>query len=134
MSETTRAATLTPVGTDDETRGQAIGRRMRAIGMNPMDLAGEAGRNRSLLYRVLKDEANVRDDSYRAFELALDRIEREHGHGGPDAVLSTEQGLIEFEVTGDFGVRVVVKGPIENAAELEASVARLIRDIRETKD
>ena len=39
-------------------------------------------------------------------------------------------GLMEFEVTGDFGVRVVVKGPVSDAAALEAAVARLVRDIR----
>lgn len=137
MPRTTPAGTLTPVGPhEEETRGQAIGRRMKALGMKRTDLADQAGAggSRSLLYRVLKDEPGVRDESYRVFELALDRIEDEYGHGGPDAVLPTEHGLIEFEVTGDFGVRVVVKGPIENATELEKSVARLIRDIRESHE
>lgn len=131
MYETTHTATLAPVDTDDsETRGQAIGRRMNALGMKAKDLAREADRNRSLLYRVLNDEPNVREDSYRAFELALDRMEYDGGLGGPDAILSTEQGLIEFEVTADaLGLRVVVKGPVEDAAAIEAQVARLIRDV-----
>ena len=133
MPRRTQTATLTPVSGDGgERRGQVVDRRMRSLGMKAKDLATVAGASRSLLYRVLRDEEGVREESYRVFENALDRIEREHGHGGPDAVLSTEQGLIEFEVTGDFGVRVVVKGPIENAVELERSVARLIRDIRDT--
>lgn len=127
----THAATLAPMTDDEtETRGGAIKRRMEALGMGAGDLAQEAGISRGQVYRVFRDENNLREQSYTACERALERIEHEHGHGAPEAVISTERGLIEFEVTGDFGVRVVVKGPIENADELEASVARLIRDIR----
>lgn len=133
MPEARRAATLSPViGDSEERRGQVVDRRMRNLGMKAKDLAAVAGASRSLLYRVLRDDDGVREESYRLFERTLDRIEHEHGHGGPDVVASTEQGLIEFEVSGDFGVRVVVKGPIENAAQLEEQVARLIRDIRDT--
>lgn len=117
---------------DGETRGQAISRRMTALGMGPSELADEASMSRGQVYRVTKDAEGVTDRSYSACERALDRLEREHGHGGPDALLSTEAGLIEFGVDVDaIGVHVVVKGPVANAAELEASVARLIRDIRE---
>jgi AcrR family transcriptional regulator len=106
---------------------------MEARGMGPSDLAAKAGISRGQVYRVIKDLENVTDRSYGACESALDRIEHEHGHGGPDALLSTEAGLIEFGVDVDaIGVHVVVKGPIANAAELEASVARLIRDIRDS--
>lgn len=126
------AETLTPVveTNGEESRGQAIKRRMEALGMGPADLAKEADLSRGAVYRVIADEDGVQNKTYSACERALDRVEYELGHGGPDAVLSTEQGLIEFEVTGDFGVRVVVKGPMENALELEESVARLIRNIR----
>jgi hypothetical protein len=40
---------------------------------------------------------------------------------------------MEFEVTGDFGVRVVVRGPIGNAEELERAAANIIRDIRRSQ-
>lgn len=132
MPVTAPAGTLVRMTDEEtETRGEAIKRRMEALGMGPSDLAEEAGLSRGQVYRLFKDEPNVREQSYTAAERALDRIEFEHGHnGGPDAIVSTEHGLIEFEVTGDFGVRVVVKGPIESASELEESVARLIKDIR----
>lgn len=139
MAATAHAATLVPMTDEgetghEETRGEAIKRRMEAIGMNPGDLAGAADISRSLLYRVFRDEPNLREQSYTSLERTLDRIEFENGHGTPDPVAPADHGLIEFEVTGDFGVRVVVKGPIENAAELEESVARLIKDIRGGKD
>jgi transcriptional regulator with XRE-family HTH domain len=133
MSAVLHAERLTPMGTETggETRGEAIKRRMDALGISAGDLATEAGISRGQVYRVISDRENVTGRSYGACESALDRLEREHGHGGPDALLSTEAGLIEFGVDVDaIGVHVVVKGPVANAAELEASVARLIRDIR----
>lgn len=73
MPETTAAATLSRVGTDKETRGQAIGRRMAALGMQRTHLVNETeGASRSLLYRVLRDEEGVREESYRVFEMTLD--------------------------------------------------------------
>ena len=123
------AATLRPMKED---RGAAIGRRMKEAGMGPTDLAEYAKVSRGLVYRVLGDREGVRDNSYTRLEHALDDFERDTGmdEGAPAAVMSTEEGLVEFEVTGDFGVRVVVKGPVRDAMELEASVARLIKDIR----
>jgi predicted transcriptional regulator len=134
MSAARHAGTLQRMSNNEsrETRGQGIKRRMEALGMGPSDLADEARLSRSQLYRVFDDAPNVREQSYVAAERTLDRLETEMGmNGGPDAVMSTEAGLMEFDVNVDaIGVHVVVKGPIANAAELEASVARLIRDIR----
>ena len=75
--------------------------------------------------------------SRRSVDAALSQLEEEAF--GSRAEVDDQQPapapqLMEFEVTGDFGVRVVVKGPVENAAELEASVARLIRDMRTDRD
>lgn len=60
---------------------------------------------------------------------------------GPDAIAtegerasSSEHGMVEFEVSGDFGVRVVVKGPVSDRAELEDSVLRLIRQMKRSGD
>ncbi|WP_310962102.1 hypothetical protein [Nocardioides terrisoli] len=118
--------------TDDgaQSRGEAIRRRMRRIGLTNSGLSKESGVDRKTITRALDDVPQTQTATFERLEWTLDRLENELGHGGPDAIMSTEVGLIEFEVTGDFGVRVVVKGPIENAAELEESVARLIRDIR----
>lgn len=108
-------------------RGHAIKMRMDALGWGATDLQRESGLSRSQVYRVLEDAPNVSAKSYAAAEGALRRAEE---GAEPAGLVVTEQGFVEFEVTGDFGVRVVVKGPIENVPELERSVARLIRDIR----
>lgn len=133
MAPTALAERLHSVTTDDdvpETRGQAIERRMLRLGLTQTALAEESGVERTTVGKALADNVKVQPRTYARIETALDRLEHEVGYGGPDVVLSTEHGLMEFEVTGDFGVRVVVKGPVANAEELEASVARLIRDIR----
>lgn len=135
MSETVAAAMLGRVN-EREGRGAAIARRMDRLNMTKSELAEKAGVSRSTLYKVLGDHDGAEERSYGKAERALDRAEHEHAeeHGGADAIVSTEQGLIEFEVTGDFGVRVVARAPVENAAELEASVGRLIRDIRRDRE
>jgi hypothetical protein len=52
----------------------------------------------------------------------------------PTHAVSSPEGLMEFEVTGDFGVRVVVRGPVGNADELEAAAAKILRDMRAPRD
>lgn len=133
MSAVRRAETLAPMGTDEseDTRGQAIKRRMDALGIGAGELAAEAGISRGQVYRVIGDNETVTAKSYGACERALDRIEYEHGHNGADAIVSTEAGLVEFSVDVDaIGVHVTVKGPVADAAEWEASITRIIRNIR----
>lgn len=127
-----RLAPMTDDDTTDDSRGGKIKDRMRSIGLTNKAMAKEARMDRQTVARAIVNDPATTRTTYERLEGCLDRLERELGHGAPDAVMSTEQGLIEFEVSGDFGVRVIVKGPIENATELEESVARLIRDIRET--
>ncbi len=87
-------------------------------------MAAEAGVNRDTVSAIEKGRGSA--VSRRKIDEALTRLEAAQAPTPP----ASAPKLIEFQVTGDFGVRVVVKGPMENAAELEASVARLIRDIK----
>lgn len=130
MPQTALAATLAPMGdADEETRGQAILRRMRRIGMTNTSLAKEArGMDRTTVSRAIRDDPTVTDTTYERLEGTLDRIEHELGYGGPDAVMSTGAGLVEFEVDGDH---VIVKGPVADVDALAALVAKLIRNIRD---
>lgn len=127
------AAVRTPtVGTVSDDVGTRIQARRTRIGIGKSALAKRAGLNRSTLAAIENGEVSPRDTTVSMIERALDDLEHEMGWDGPDAVMSTEAGLMEFGVNVDaIGVHVVVKGPIANAAELEASVARLIRDIRQ---
>lgn len=114
------------VGTD------FLARRDR-LNLTQEQLAEEADLNRDTISAVENGKGSAH--SRRKVAEALTRLEEEGGTlppiaPAPEPESSQEPHMIEFEVSGDFGVRVVVKGPIENAADLEASVARLIRDMK----
>lgn len=107
--------------------------RRARLHMTQDELAEEAGVNRDTVGAVESGRGSI--GSRRKVDEALTRLEHDAGLPpiGSARHVPAEPAtphLIEFEVTGDFGVRVVVKGPVENAAELEASVVRLIRDMK----
>ena len=110
------------------------GARMRArrerIGWDVKRLATEAGVHRTTL-AALEAGEGTRGTTRAKVEKALTDAEHEMGISGmPTESTSIQPGLIEFEITGDFGVRVVARGPIANHEVLAADVARIIRDIR----
>lgn len=84
-------------------------------------------------YSTLAGESPI--ETVERFEQALDDLiaHPDDVAEEPTHVTSTPEGLMEFEVTGDFGVRVVVRGPVSNAEELERAAAKIIRDIRGTQ-
>jgi DNA-binding XRE family transcriptional regulator len=119
--------------------GDRFRERRDRLNLTQDQLAEEAGVSRDTVRHVEQDRAGK--TSRRRVGEALTRLEFEaRGEAAAGATGATVAGerpephLIEFEVTGDFGVRVVVKGPVDNAAELEASVARLIRDMKSDRD
>lgn len=125
MSARTQRTTVAGV---DKT-GADVNRRRTEIGMSVSALAKRAGVDRGSL-AALEEGRTVRDTTVAAVLRALADLEHEMGMDVPGPAAPAQPHLIEFEVTGDFGVRIVVKGPVEDAAELEASVARLIRDMK----
>jgi DNA-binding XRE family transcriptional regulator len=105
--------------------------RRDRLNMTQDELAEEAGVDRDTVRAVEKGGGRI--DSRRKIDEALTRAEDEAGLRVVEPVAPPNGGepqLMEFEVTGDFGVRVVVKGPVANARELEESVSRLIRDMK----
>lgn len=109
--------------------GEKFRERREHLNLTQEQLAKEAGiKSYETIGAVEKGKGSV--PSRRKIADALTRLEAEGGTRALAAEQPPQPQLIEFEVTGDFGVRVVVKGPVENAAELEASVARLIRDMK----
>ena len=111
--------------------GAHVKTRRERLRMDRIELAREA----SVSVDTLRDleegtTANPRGSTVAKITSALTELEKEAGLTGVPVHSVEPSGLMEFEVTGDFGVRVVVKGPVSDAAELEAAVARLVRDIR----
>lgn len=110
--------------------GEEIRRRRKRIGLSISELAQEAGISRDTLSDLESGKnPNPRESTVDKLDATLTKLEGESGLDTP-AATSDPHGLIEFEVKGDFGVSVVVRGPVEDADELQRSVVRIIRDIR----
>lgn len=114
-------------GEGAETTGQEIARRRTALGMSVSALSEQSGIDRGTVKKIEADAAGVRDSSIGAVRSALDRLEDEAGMDLPTQV---GEGLVEFRVSGNFGVDVVVSGPVRDLDALERSVAKLVREMR----
>ena len=106
--------------------GPEVKRRRKRIGMSIEELAAEAQVSRDTLSDYEGEVRKPHPSTSRKVREALERIEHETGMDAP----GTGGDIIEFEVSGDFGVRVVVRGPIRDAEELQRSAAALVREIR----
>ena len=114
----------------DSERGQRIQARLDALGMTARQFQERTGISRDTLRKAIAGGSSVRPNTYDLIESKLDQFERQaEGFEGLKGQ-RPEDDLIEFELSGNFGVRVVVKGPIRDQAALEESVARLIREMR----
>jgi transcriptional regulator with XRE-family HTH domain len=111
--------------------GEQLRARREALGMDVAPLAKELGVNRQTL-TAIENGQGYRQKTLSKILNGLDRLEAEAGITKP-ATRPMEAGMIEFEVSGDFGVKVVVRGPVSDAQALEASVTRIIHNIRTEK-
>lgn len=127
----TNEADLPPVTDEQESRGAAIERRFNALGIADRKWMDLTGIDIKTVKRAIAGDPRVRPSSYLAIESELERLEGMVA-GEPTAQPDDDGtgGLVEFRLSGNFGVDVVVKGPISDRAALEESVTRLIREMR----
>lgn len=104
--------------------GHRIRDRRLALGLSVKALAERARVDRGRLAKLEAGDLSIRAATIGAVQSALDRLEREMGMDVTP--VDDGGGEVEFRVSGNFGVDVVVKGPVENLDALEASVNRLI--------
>lgn len=129
MAVTLEAARFTPV--DDVSRGAQIRERRERLGIGIKPFAERVGVDRGWLARVEKGEAeNVRESSYAQVERALSDLEQEMGVVAEPSAPEPGTQMVTFRLSGNFGVDVVVRGPVSDVDALEASVARLLREMR----
>jgi transcriptional regulator with XRE-family HTH domain len=112
--------------------GNRIRERRLRLGVPKLELARLADVDRGTLANI-EAGGHYRRESFQSVSDALSRLEEEAGvDAQPLQVAPTsEPGIVEFTVEGDFGVKVVVRGPIANVEDLEQSVARIVASIRE---
>lgn len=112
----------------NEGAGERIRQRRTALGLTVKALAEKAGVDRGRL-AAIEDGATARESTIGAVERALTAFEQETS--GP---YDEQGGMVTFRLTGNFGVDVVVQGPVANMSELEASVERLVRSMKDRSD
>ena len=110
-------------------------RRLR-LKMTQEEIAVEADLNRDTVSAIEAGKGGMK--SRRQLEDALARLEDEAGHTAlsiAEAVTTEEApavaaapSMIRFTVEGVYGAKaLVVEGPVENIAELEAAVDKIMR-------
>lgn len=120
-------------GVTEHARGARIQARLDGLKMSDRQFHDYSGIDRKTLRRAVAGDVSVRPNTYRTIENWLDRLEtRAKGFEGlPDEAAAEEQPrLVTYRIKGDFGVEVVVEGPVADRAELEASAMRLMRELR----
>lgn len=87
-------------------------------------LAKRVEMDRTTLAAAEAGDPRTMDLTYTRIENWLDNFEAETGIDE-----ATEDEFVEFRLSGNFGVDVVVKGPVSNLSELEESVSRLLEQM-----
>lgn len=108
--------------------GRDVKARRDRIGMTIKELAARAEVSRDTLSDWERGARNPQSETVEAVLAALDQLEEEMGITAPPPGSSPSPGLVRFEVTGIYGAdALVVEGPVENIAELEAMIDRIMR-------
>lgn len=126
----TQGVTATSLGrVTDESRGATVRARREHLGMTVSGLAKLANVDRGKLAKFEEGDDAPTERWINGVERALDGFEAETGHEpGEVERKATAPGLIRFTVEGVYGAKaLVVEGPVDNIAELEAAVDRIMR-------
>lgn len=108
----------------DETRGHEVKQRRLRHGIKSLrEFAEKSGISREAI--TAAENGTASDATYERIFAWFDRFDEEVGEDD-----NAEPGVVEFRIAGNFGVDVIVKGPVANVVELEDAVQRLIRAIQ----
>jgi transcriptional regulator with XRE-family HTH domain len=100
--------------------------------MSKSELAKRAHLDRATLDRIESGQDGVRDTSLAAAERVLRDLDEEMS---PPPGQEERPSVVRFVVRGVYGAEsLVVEGPVENIAELELSVDRIMRRLRQSPD
>lgn len=133
MASQTQTPTLMAVTDDARQReqGEQFKARRIRLGMSRADLAKRAHVDRETLARVEDGRDGARDTTIAAIERTLADLEEGAGMDDPEQT----GNVVRFVVRGVYGAdALIVEGPVDNIAELEASVDRIMRRLRSGDD
>lgn len=106
--------------------GDEIRRRRVRLGMTIEQLAQEADVNADTLGDYESGNRNPREITRQKVADALARLEEETGVTAPPV----DPGIVSFDVTGDDGFHITVKGPVADADVLRRQVTEILREMR----
>jgi transcriptional regulator with XRE-family HTH domain len=107
-----------------------------ALGIKSYDeFAKATGVSRGAITRAETGDPAATEATYLRLETWLDRYEHETSSDAVEAAEAAarqdgEEHTVEYRLSGDFGVDLLVKGPVSNIAEMEASIGRLLDKMR----
>lgn len=128
MATETEGSTLervTDLGGSEES-GDGIRKRRERLGLSRTRLAEMAHVDRDTLTKLEEGLTKARGTTVAAILRVLDELEEETGMADPHP--NNGGGVVRFEVKGVYGAEsLVIEGPVENIAELQEAVDRLLR-------
>lgn len=125
-TETPRLSAVADEGEQESVGGRFEQRRL-ALGLSRSALAERAGIYRETLKKLEEGHDGIRETTIATVDRALNDLEQEIGMNDPEK----NEHVVRFVVHGVYGVdALIVEGPVENIAELEASVDRIMRRLR----
>lgn len=137
MTLTPIGARLTPVTKDGDTtpdltprkaRGRRLDQIREHLGFSERALEERTGISRATFAKVFAGDETVRPSTLDRVERAIMDLDKELGP--PPAPQSAGEDVIQFRISGNFGVDVIVSGPPTELGALEEAVARLVREMR----
>lgn len=117
--------------------GQQLEAERKRLTLDKDDLARLAKMSRTTLDKVLKGGGASENSIDRVRRALVDfDIETRRRGEGSDVVPLRRHGddTVTFRLKGNFGVDVTLQGPVGDLDELEKSVTRLIREMRENDE
>jgi predicted transcriptional regulator len=118
----------------NEEKGRAIRDRRVGLALTVKDLAARASIGRDTLAKLEAGDPNVRPVTVGAVERALDEVEAFWKREGVTVEEASGDRIVEFRVSGNFGVDVVLKGPVDDLPAMEAAVNRLVARMQQEAD
>lgn len=120
--------------TDERTdRARRLINRMDALRISARQFEERTQISRRTLQRAIDAEPSVKASTYDHIESWLDRLERQakgfEGIPGAGEEPEDAERFVEIEVRSVEGLRVVVRGPVADRAEVEKSAIRLMREL-----
>jgi hypothetical protein len=112
---------------------QHVGRELRRlaarIGLDSeRKIADAIGEDRGMVGRVLDGDETVSARKWETVEGKIRGLDEEMGSERSEGT-AKGQHEVSFRLKGNFGVDLIVSGPVSDMAALEASVARLMRQM-----